>query len=423
MTAMRAVLAVPETGREAMVNIGEIRHWNPDVLQKLFDTATARAANVRGLGQGLEQVTKDLDSWGGVTAGAWKDSAGRTRVDLGDKADDTDKGAKIAQPAIDDVRDIKNKLGMLEQDAQALEAQITDDGKVVPAREVKDSDFDRRLRLPELQKQVTALEQRATSVEQEIAAALRAAVAGSPPAESPLRDVGSQERPGVTDVNDPGVKWKPGFDPAKWKESYQNPQLADNPPGMTLPAGAERDAAWKEYLANYPKDGTRGVLPNPDAVQDKGLKNIGFAATQLGTSYAWSGGDTKGPGKGDYDYKDGKRIENDTSDAFRYGDFNRIGFDCSGLTEYAAGQVLDGKSIGGYTGSQLGSPLLQPITGAPQPGDLVYYGSGDAHHVAIFVSPGVVVEAPDSGAPVRLEVKPTGPSPEDPVVRVLRLAI
>ncbi|OHU23946.1 hypothetical protein BKG77_10285 [Mycobacteroides chelonae] len=409
-----------------MAKIGDIRHWNPDTLQQVFDTATARAKSLTHLGEGIEQVANDLNTWGGATADAWRESMGKVRVDLGNHTEQAEKVAAAVKPAIDDVRDVKNKLGFLEQDAQSFGAQITDDGKVVAARQVKDTE--KHLQddqIARLQKQVTALEQRATTVEQEIAAALRAAVAGSPaaPQTSPLRDVGSQERPGVTDINDPGVKWDPNIDPAKWKESYQNPQLADNPPGKTLPAGAERDAAWKDYLANYPKDGTRGVLPNPDAVQDKGLKNLGFAASQLGTSYAWSGGNTKGPGKGDYEYDQntGKPILNDSSRAFTYDDPNRIGFDCSGLTEYSAAQVNGGQSIGTYTGNQLTNQSLIPVEGTPQPGDMVYYGSGAAHHVAIYVAPGVVVEAPQSGEPVRLFMKPTDQAGAGELVRVRRL--
>lgn len=409
-----------------MAKIGDIRHWKVETLEKLFDTASAKAASLRRLGEGMEQVANDLSTWGGATADAWRESAGKLRVDLGDNAEAADKVAKAVKPAIDDVRDVTTKLGLLDQDAQAIGTKITDDGKVVATAQVKDTDkYLQDDQIARLQKQVTALEQRATTVEQEIAAALRADVtdAPAPPPTNLVRDVGSQERPGVTDINDPGVKWDPKIDPAKWKESYQNPQLADNPPGKTLPAGAERDAAWKEYLANYPKDGTRGVLPNPDAVQDKGLKNLGFAATQLGTSYAWNGGNTKGPGKGDYEYdpNTGKPILNNSSRAFEYDDPNRIGFDCSGLTEYSAAQVNGGQSIGTYTGNQLTNPSLIKVEGTPQPGDMVYYGSGDAHHVAIYVAPGVVVEAPQSGEPVRLFMKPTDEAGIGETVRVRRL--
>lgn len=82
-----------------MAKVGDIRHWKAETLEKLFDTAAARAASLHRLGEGMEQVANDLSTWGGVTAGAWKDSAGKTRVDLGDKADAAEKVAKAVKPA------------------------------------------------------------------------------------------------------------------------------------------------------------------------------------------------------------------------------------------------------------------------------------------------------------------------------------
>ncbi|WP_237155288.1 hypothetical protein [Mycobacteroides abscessus] len=123
-----------------MAKIGDIRHWKVETLEKLFDTASAKAASLHRLGEGMEQVANDLSTWGGVTAGAWQESAGKTRVDLGDKADAAEKVAKAVKPAIDDVRDVTNKLGILDQEAQQFGLQITDDGKVVAARQFKDTE-------------------------------------------------------------------------------------------------------------------------------------------------------------------------------------------------------------------------------------------------------------------------------------------
>ena len=67
--------------------------------------------------------------------------------------------------------------------------------------------------------------------------------------EAPPLDAGAQERPGITDVNDPGVAWQDGFDPSQWKTSWHNPLMTDNPPGYTGGPGPERDAAWRSYLA------------------------------------------------------------------------------------------------------------------------------------------------------------------------------
>jgi peptidoglycan DL-endopeptidase CwlO len=73
-------------------------------------------------------------------------------------------------------------------------------------------------------------------------------------------------------------------------------------------------------------------------------------------------------------------------------------FDCSGLTQYVwakAGVYLDH-----YTGAQWneGRHVSQSEL---QPGDLVFFGS-DLHHVGIYVGNGNMIEAPHSGANVRV---------------------
>jgi cell wall-associated NlpC family hydrolase len=73
-------------------------------------------------------------------------------------------------------------------------------------------------------------------------------------------------------------------------------------------------------------------------------------------------------------------------------------FDCSGLTKYVwakAGVYLDH-----YTGSQWneGRHVSQSEL---RPGDLVFFGS-DLHHVGIYVGNGNMIEAPHSGADVRV---------------------
>ena len=73
-------------------------------------------------------------------------------------------------------------------------------------------------------------------------------------------------------------------------------------------------------------------------------------------------------------------------------------FDCSGLTQYVwakAGVYLDH-----YTGSQWneGRHVSQSEL---QPGDLVFFG-GDLHHVGIYIGGGNMIEAPHTGANVRV---------------------
>jgi len=105
---------------------------------------------------------------------------------------------------------------------------------------------------------------------------------------------------------------------------------------------------------------------------------ITFAATNLGAPYRWGG---TGPG----------------------------GFDCSGLTLQAykaAGVALPRVAQDQFdTG-----PGVPP--GAPwQPGDLIFFGSGPGgvSHVGLYIGGGDMIDAPYTGAFVRIDATPTAP--------------
>ncbi len=118
------------------------------------------------------------------------------------------------------------------------------------------------------------------------------------------------------------------------------------------------------------------------------------AKSQLGVPYAWGGGTSSGPSRG---IRDGGVAD-------RYGDYNKIGFDCSGLALYAYAQV--GVTLPHYSGSQYSSgPHIAKNN--LQPGDLVFWAyntsdPGTIHHVAIWVGDGTIVEAPNSGSYVKI---------------------
>jgi cell wall-associated NlpC family hydrolase len=104
---------------------------------------------------------------------------------------------------------------------------------------------------------------------------------------------------------------------------------------------------------------------------------VDWALAKVGTPYIW-GGETPG-----------------------------VGFDCSGLVQAAykvAGITLPRVAQDQYdAGPQLapGTPL--------EPGDLVFFGGGpdSIDHVGLVVSPGVMVDAPYTGADVREDTFPT----------------
>jgi cell wall-associated NlpC family hydrolase len=88
---------------------------------------------------------------------------------------------------------------------------------------------------------------------------------------------------------------------------------------------------------------------------------------------------------------------------YRWGDERPgIGFDCSGLTWAAyseAGITLPRTAQTQYDAG----PLLPPGT-PPQPGDLVFYGTPTrVHHVGLVIDATRMIDAPHTGAVVRIE--------------------
>ena len=106
---------------------------------------------------------------------------------------------------------------------------------------------------------------------------------------------------------------------------------------------------------------------------------VDWALAQVGTPYVW-GGETPG-----------------------------VGFDCSGLVQAAyrvAGIALPRVAQEQYDATAKLGPG-DPI----EPGDLLFFGGGptDITHVGIYVGDGEMVDAPHTGANVRVEPTPTTP--------------
>lgn len=115
---------------------------------------------------------------------------------------------------------------------------------------------------------------------------------------------------------------------------------------------------------------------------------IARAESQIGMPYAWGGGNASGPTRG---IRDGGVADS-------HGDFNKIGFDCSGLTLYAFAGA--GIALPHYTGYQYNhGTKVDPSQ--MERGDLIFYGPGGSHHVAIYLGDGMMLEAPNSGSVVK----------------------
>ena len=74
-------------------------------------------------------------------------------------------------------------------------------------------------------------------------------------------------------------------------------------------------------------------------------------------------------------------------------------FDCSGLVMWAFAQ--EGISLPHYTGAQWNSGM-HVARADLEPGDLVFFGA-DLGHVGLYIGDGLMVDAPNTGAVVRVE--------------------
>ncbi|MDP0397450.1 NlpC/P60 family protein [Tsukamurella strandjordii] len=119
-----------------------------------------------------------------------------------------------------------------------------------------------------------------------------------------------------------------------------------------------------------------------DAVIARGMSVIGV-------QYAWGGGNAWGATRG---VRDGG-----VADSF--GDYNRIGFDCSGFTAYAFAAV--GIALPKYSGYQYTTGKQYPVSQIKR-GDMVFRGPGGTQHVAIYLGNNQILESPQSGGAVRV---------------------
>ncbi|WP_219420422.1 C40 family peptidase, partial [Pseudonocardia nigra] len=147
---------------------------------------------------------------------------------------------------------------------------------------------------------------------------------------------------------------------------------------------AEREAAAARLAAAAADQGGRtGAVRGSAAVQ----RVIDRAMSQVGVQYVWGGGNGRGPTTG-------------IPDAFG-SPLDRIGFDCSGLMLYAFNGV--GVSLPRVSRNQYHAGEKVPISRI-RPGDMVFYKNGNRpiHHVAMYIGNGKMIEAPYTGANVRV---------------------
>ncbi|WP_433284472.1 NlpC/P60 family protein [Pseudonocardia sp. CA-142604] len=143
---------------------------------------------------------------------------------------------------------------------------------------------------------------------------------------------------------------------------------------------AERNAAAARLGG---RDGAGPAVGGSAAVR----RVIDRAMSQIGVQYVWGGGNGRGPSRG---IPDGLGSPLD-----------RVGFDCSGLMLYAFSGA--GVSLPRVSRNQFNAGRKVPISDL-RPGDMVFFQNPGApiHHVALYIGNGKMIEAPYTGASVRV---------------------
>ena len=135
-----------------------------------------------------------------------------------------------------------------------------------------------------------------------------------------------------------------------------------------LQGGATRAAKHLPHVANVKPMRRHLLFPPPgEAAQEFGTRVVTYARRFLGVPYSW-GGSTP-----------------------------RTGFDCSGLVRFVYGHFGIRLPHSSWADLAHGRRISR---GSLQPGDLVFfYGAG---HVGIYVGGGRFIDAPHTGARVRI---------------------
>jgi cell wall-associated NlpC family hydrolase len=138
-----------------------------------------------------------------------------------------------------------------------------------------------------------------------------------------------------------------------------------------------------------------------DGAAAEAVAAVESACEQIGVPYAWAGGHGAEPGPSRGDCNAGAGAPNDC---------NVIGLDCSGFVRYAYALAVGEDIINGITTTQwqssrvvdrfMSSEGYDPLL----PGDLLLYGTapGNLHHISMYLGDGWIIEAPNSGALVRV---------------------
>lgn len=152
----------------------------------------------------------------------------------------------------------------------------------------------------------------------------------------------------AADVERPAAQYRGKYAQREAEAVEYYERLSGNAAG-SLTAGAD--------ACDPGADGGLGDVPTNDNL---GRRILAAARTGFGLPYVWGGGNIEGPTGG--------------------------GYDCSGLTQYAVYEATDGQIELPRTADTQGRDdrLTEVAWDDARPGDLLFFGTGEFHHVSIY---------------------------------------
>lgn len=438
-----------------MTTTDDLDKWNPDKLLSVIGAAESAHKSMEKLGEGLDGVKSSLADWGGQTAEAWKTQHGKVRTDITDQGWQAAQVVRALRPLYNEVRAVKSEYEEIKGIVQRNQWAMAIDGTITAPNSPKGEDYQNTMNRQMLEARAKGVLKKAEGVDLDIAAALRAITTGGVPTTgntptqqpAPKPQEEPKPEPRTPDPTIAAGALTPGdqlplapkdgqmASPTEATARHDGPKsgsdyLKPNAHPSPLLAGVSADE-WRKRLSNF-KPGD--PLPDPRTpTGDKAIDAIGHAASQQNSTYAWGGNKSlTGPSIGEGDNGGG---------ADQYNDPARRGYDCGGLVRYSLSESLlqnsppnaphdgfvrsDGLNAGAGTDRLDKSSLLTPVTdgggkipssairGVGQPGDiLVFQDMERAHqafdgkntqHTGIYIGNGFMINAPESGSPVRVD--------------------
>ena len=395
----------------------DVRHWDLGVISQLFESAAKLHGSHHQLGEALQNGQQRIQGWDGESGEAARAELNKTRVDV----DASGFGARATSNAVRaaemDISGAKVALDNVDSTAASFGWKVTDNWTIdtTSGTSIGLDEQTYQVELQQAQNELDDAKAWAEQGDQKLAAAVRAAVGDGPPASGPQPN---DQAPGTTTPPDQlpltpkdGHKASPTEGTARHDgppkgSDYLSPYEHPSP----LLAGLSA-AEWRQRLAHFtPGD----PLPDPRTpTGDKAIDSLANAAGQQNSTYAWGGNrSVSGPSPGQSTDKDSRTFD----------DQHRIGYDCGGLVRYSVQQGA-GFDVGQGTGAIDSSPqfphpkdLMQtPSAGVGAkalPGDVLLFTSGTGH-TGIYIGNGFMINAPQSGDPVRVDAVGPGRGPTD----------